>query len=626
MKTNNPKLYPIWKATTLLIVMLLCCGFGVHSQTPLQHYHDWAIQSSYLDAGDLLITNNGTKQIKFDVGISRFLDQNAEFKSVNFQFHLRRLAAGQTGWCSSSEIISSNFSIKTSDFGDNDNYVTKEFSVTVSAGTSIGKLRNGDRILLYVQDATYGSDCSGWFPVDEEQVVVYLEQPSIPTNVFISRTDNGANIGVTWANHGRNIDAGQMRLRSLGGSWGSPSNEEVSSGSAYIGTGAKEVQVRSHNAAGWSIWSSVQTINALVLSAPSDVEIFNPYYYNLRWTDPNEAVLSGRIEVQTGGYWGDPNSYYTVATIDDFHATSFHIGSQLPTSKYRLKFVDSFGRIKYSNIVDPEFKSASDLEIFKPYYYNLRWTDPNETVLSGRIEVQEGGYWGDPNSYYTVATIDDFHATSFYIGSQLPTSKYRLKFVSSSGQVKYSNVAEETQLKQVTTLEIFKPYYYNLRWIDPNSSLLSGRIEVQEGGYWGDPNSYYTVATIDDFHATTFYIGSQLPTSKYRLKITDQVGRVVYSNIVEYDVSARNITQEIKDLEASKVTIYPSPANDKIYITSISEGTGYRIMGLDGRVDLDGVVDFTNENVDCEIDINRLTKGVYILNFEGYLPQKFLVE
>ena len=343
------------------------------------------------------------------------------------------------------------------------------------------------------------------------------------------------------------------------------------------------------------------------LTAPTDLEAFKPYYYNLRWSDVNNPYLTGTIEVQKNGYMGNTNAYYTVATINDLHATSHYLGTSAPSGKYRLRFTDQFNRVVTTQPINTDFSAPGDVVVFRPYYYNLRWTDPNEPFWTGTIQVQRN-YHPTSTSYVTIATINDIHTTSYYLGTAYPEFKYRLKFTSSTGIVKYSNVADQGQLKAATDLEVFRPYYYNLRWTDPNSSLISGTIQIQRH-YQSNPTYYSTVATVD-IHATSYYIGTSYdPNYTYRLKMTDQFGNVVYSNY-SVDNSGGRIGA-ILDPETN-VEVFPVPAVETLWFTlRESKSQHYTIMDAKGVEVLTGTIAPDTYHSKQSVDVRELKAGMY---------------
>lgn len=614
----------------LVVIFLFTCLIN-KSYGQISLYDDWHIQSSYLDDGVLKMKQGETKTIKFNVKVVRTVNPTSgNWNPVNFNFTLRRMGNNEFDWCNGSDEISGQFSITSNDFNPNSADVNKEFTLNVTAGSDSDELHDLDEIMLFVQDNNFGSSCGGWFPVEETFFTDVYYAPGTPTNLNAVRTGNGTNLNVTWTLGSGEVTSVDVQHRVSGGSWtttniqGQPTSTTLNN----VSLSSMEVRVRAKNIGLFSPWSSVKSVSALSLNAASDVHVYRPYYYNLTWTDPNDPLLTGSIQVQKNGYYGNPNVFYTIGTINDLHATTYELGT-LPTGKYRIIFTDHFGRTKISNIADMSLSGPSDLQVFKPYYYNLKWTDPNDPILYGSIQVQKNGYYGDPNAYYTIGTISNLHATTYELGSTVPTGKYRLIFTDNFGRTKMSNVADMT-LKEVTDLVIINPYYYNLDWTDPNPSALTGKIEIQKNGYWNDPNAYYTISTIYDLHATGYYLGSSHPaTNKYRLKLTDQVGRIVYSNIT--DAASSGLRQVGGDPESVSLIneqdfkIYPVPAVEVLHIQTKEKSQNFfQILDLNGKILSNGNLQ-EQGNGEASIDISDLKSGIYFIQVNED-TKKFIVK
>lgn len=167
----------------MLVILFLIAISPVFSQS--QNYDTWEIVSASLSGGKVVINANETRVIKFRVTAKRQLNPSGnpnEWLPVNFQFQLARMPSGaQSCGCTA---ISNIQTITSADFGTNEAFVTKEYSVSVTAqsgSSSTGSaLRNGDRIVLVVGGP--------WAPSKAYSVTVNIPPsvPAAPTNLTIS--------------------------------------------------------------------------------------------------------------------------------------------------------------------------------------------------------------------------------------------------------------------------------------------------------------------------------------------------------------------------------------------------------------------------------------------------------
>ncbi|MBK9147345.1 MAG: T9SS type A sorting domain-containing protein [Flavobacteriales bacterium] len=81
------------------------------------------------------------------------------------------------------------------------------------------------------------------------------------------------------------------------------------------------------------------------------------------------------------------------------------------------------------------------------------------------------------------------------------------------------------------------------------------------------------------------------------------------------------ITLSVDEIANHPSNITPNPANDRIQLTSTEPGPFIRITDLNGRVILTRRVAATNET----IDVHSLQPGAYLLQIDGFAPQRFMI-
>ena len=67
------------------------------------------------------------------------------------------------------------------------------------------------------------------------------------------------------------------------------------------------------------------------------------------------------------------------------------------------------------------------------------------------------------------------------------------------------------------------------------------------------------------------------------------------------------------DIEDPGVRVYPNPANDRIQIMGIEQGSQMSLISHEGRVLWRGI----SEKRECSIDVHRYTPGIYIMQISG---------
>jgi hypothetical protein len=91
----------------------------------------------------------------------------------------------------------------------------------------------------------------------------------------------------------------------------------------------------------------------------------------------------------------------------------------------------------------------------------------------------------------------------------------------------------------------------------------------------------------------------------------------------QYLLALDNISVEmenpvtIEEVAAMNVEVYPNPTSDILYINQMEEPFSFVVYNLLGESVISGV---GNQ----QIDLSAITKGIYTLHIEGYLPKKII--
>ncbi len=89
---------------------------------------------------------------------------------------------------------------------------------------------------------------------------------------------------------------------------------------------------------------------------------------------------------------------------------------------------------------------------------------------------------------------------------------------------------------------------------------------------------------------------------------------IIFSPIIEFN----NGVLAVDDLRINSFKVYPNPAVNQLVIPSKLINENYKIFSLLGQEVLQGNIQTE------ELDINALSKGVYLLRVKGYKPVKFI--
>lgn len=73
-----------------------------------------------------------------------------------------------------------------------------------------------------------------------------------------------------------------------------------------------------------------------------------------------------------------------------------------------------------------------------------------------------------------------------------------------------------------------------------------------------------------------------------------------------------DINTNTNNLSNQDINLYPNPVNDVLYLNNLPEKAQITITSLEGRL----IKEFTNEGVRCEISVNHLSSGVYVVRIK----------
>lgn len=105
-------------------------------------------------------------------------------------------------------------------------------------------------------------------------------------------------------------------------------------------------------------------------------------------------------------------------------------------------------------------------------------------------------------------------------------------------------------------------------------------------------------------HKYQFRDSTSSATPHYRLRQVDLDGNAYYSKIVMADCGTS---------DANKITVFPNPARDVVYLKEVPLGSQYRLMDIKGRLVRSGLV----QNTNTTIPLNGLPAGSYFLHVTG---------
>jgi hypothetical protein len=165
-----------------------------------------------------------------------------------------------------------------------------------------------------------------------------------------------------------------------------------------------------------------------------------------------------------------------------------------------------------------------------------------------------------------------------------------------------------------------------------NGEWLEYTIDVEKEGFYSIEILFASIGTFGKFHiefdevdktgivqvkpSQNYSVFKPTKIENISLKQGIQVMRVFFDYAM-YNMGTISITKlvstETNDLKSdNSVTIYPNPANDKLFISSQKNIESYRIQTLTGQTILKGSL-INNQFV----DLRKLIKGNYLVCFQG---------
>ncbi len=202
----------------------------------------------------------------------------------------------------------------------------------------------------------------------------------------------------------------------------------------------------------------------------------------------------------------------------------------------------------------------------------------------------------------------EFHGNNLYI----------FELLSEDGEI-----YEDSRFMRFNTLNNeFSTYYHsNFNWLE-NISISGDRlyseIEFYESvSYFDLTSTNHTPQTLAQggfvYHGEEAYplIFATTPSIVYTIVYTakyDNNGNYIGDKYLLYKVTDENMN--VQDLKEDKISIYPNPAKESLYLLGIQKASAYSIYDLTGKKIFHGTTD-------GKISIESIQRGTYLLNIEN---------
>lgn len=154
-------------------------------------------------------------------------------------------------------------------------------------------------------------------------------------------------------------------------------------------------------------------------------------------------------------------------------------------------------------------------------------------------------------------------------------------------------------------LENLKDCKVNLTWLVEEDQVIS--YEIQQSASGSDFTTIYQIPARNLPGTQQYsYLHSLEPEyTKFRLRITDIDGKIIYSQIL-------NTTNS--DCNSSKTKFYPNPATHSFTVTGLTTNDQISVYNTEGRLML---LQRVNNGNQFTIDISKFSKGLYYLQVNG---------
>lgn len=374
--------------------------------------------------------------------------------------------------------------------------------------------------------------------------------------------------------------------------------------------------LENYEAAGWGLGSLLPTSGYTVFTSPS-VSTYNKNLVGIGYTSSTDNVLS----TTTGSTDG-------LGFSSSSAATGF-----LHTAGFLMAAHNGQSNTTNTSSSVPNIASANPLTVWNRSWYiqkaggnatgqvtlTFNFSDYNGTTPSGAnvyallYNTANGSFSTTANQLVTTsATVLSGNTVSFTVSAaNLPAGYYSIIYSATPITLPivltdFSAIAQQGKslLKWTTSQETGSDNFDIQRATDGVHFSTIGT--VTSNGTSALPG-YYTYTDNQPAGGSDYY----------RLKIVDEDGNFVYS-----DIRSINFTAS----ESVSLSIYPNPATDRLHVTATNSTGTFQIL----IVDMQGqVVRRANSasSTTADITVNDLSKGVYVLEVntgDSQFAQKFM--
>lgn len=307
--------------------------------------------------------------------------------------------------------------------------------------------------------------------------------------------------------------------------------------------------------------------------------------------NPNGLNL-GTLSIRIGDYigvlkYGDQITF--LGRGINVQSSNYPENTTMP-GNYSLRLYYLNSELAEYNLNKAETNSPSTLNVlWKQRFLNC---DPfylkGASEIIDKTKISTGKFVGNDNAFFLQFDLNHF---TWFLPTTATANPLPVTLLSFTG----TNKGSSNQLAWQTTSETNSDYFEVER---SDNAILFKKIGEKVLGS-GNTNQLTSYSFIDmNYNPTTNY---------YRLKQIDLDGKFNYSRIIAIENSVN-------------LTLYPNPANDRLYINTDLKILQYKITDLSGKRIEDGKVISKSG-----IPIKNLTPGIYFIQFNNKVL-KFIKE
>ncbi len=216
--------------------------------------------------------------------------------------------------------------------------------------------------------------------------------------------------------------------------------------------------------------------------------------------------------------------------------------------------------------------------------------------------------------------------------ASIPVGSHSVKLtICDSPNWKYNSGLDTFSINKILPIE-FTPLTgtalgctINLHWLSKNDNNIES-YEVQQGTNGIDFETIKVVSTKENeiFNNVYDFSLNQTTTtlSYFRLKIRDNAGKIIYSNIVTLNTNCGNL---------GILSVYPNPANDLLHVQYNADKTinaKIVLTDVNGKEIYKKNYQIVEGNNDFRVNLNAIVKGTYLLllkDSKGILARKMVM-